>query len=81
MGFLDRGRANELFIPEQFGYHGWETETTATITFDRAGAEKVLGIDDAAFGGFESWWAGHERDVEQAWRYWLYDEGGDARRW
>ncbi len=78
MRFLTRPRANELFIPEQFGYHGWETETTATITLDRSAAEKVLGIGDSQFDGFASWWAGNEGSVEQAWRYWLYDEGGNA---
>jgi hypothetical protein len=79
MRFLSRARANELFIPEQFGYHGWETETTATITLDRVAARKVLGISDAQFDGFAGWWSSHERDVEQAWRHWLYDEGGDVQ--
>jgi hypothetical protein len=78
MGFLDRARANELFVPEQFGYHGWETETVMTVTVDPLALRKVLGISEADAGDVDAWWQRNERDVESAWRWWLYDEGGNA---
>lgn len=78
MQYIDRARANQLEIPEQFGYHGWENETQGTITLDRAAARKALGISDADFADIDAWWSNHQRQVSQAWWWWLYDEGGDV---
>lgn len=76
--YINRTRADELKYPQMFGYHGWEEETNATIVMDRAAAKKVLGITDAQFDGIVAWWAANKAAVEQAWWYWLLDEGGDV---
>ncbi len=78
MRFIDRARANELKIPQRFGYHGWESETVLTLELDRAAARKVLGLSNGQFRRFERWFASHEEELEQAWWWWLNDEGGDV---
>jgi len=75
---LDRDRANELNIPEQFGYHGWEQEARIVVTMDLAAARKVLGIPADREADIADWWAENETAAEQAFRWWVFDEGGDT---
>ncbi|MCX7012137.1 MAG: hypothetical protein NTW86_06155, partial [Candidatus Sumerlaeota bacterium] len=73
---IGRQRANELRYPQQFGYHGWESELVGKIVMDRAATRKVLGITDAQFDTITDWWKANKESVEQKWWWWLYDEGG-----
>lgn len=77
--FISRPRAYELAYPQQFGYHGVEEETNATITMDRKAAQKILGMPDMAPDAVESWWKDNKTKAEQAWWWWLFDEGGDVQ--
>jgi len=75
--YLTRDQSSDAGVAGVFGSHGWENEAAGTITLDRAGARKVLGLSDAEVAGFASFFAANEDRLEQRWRWWLYDEGGD----
>jgi hypothetical protein len=77
-GYIGRRRAMKLKYPTIFGYHGWENELVATITMDAVGLQKILGVNTGDPSAVMSWWNTNQKAVEQAWWYWLFDEGGDV---
>jgi hypothetical protein len=77
MQYIDRARADEFLISEQFGYHSWENETRVSVLMDKPAALQILGITEGQYANIRYWFKHNKEAVQWAWRWWLYDEGGN----
>ena len=59
-------------------YDGWFVELNGTISLDEQASKTVLGITDAQFDDFDTWWTANGADVEAEWQEWMeYEASGE----
>ncbi|MEM1540757.1 MAG: CARDB domain-containing protein [Candidatus Bathyarchaeia archaeon] len=75
--FPNSTRLKALKFPTAW-WDGYVTELTGKIVLDKNGARKILGITEAQFNNFATWWATNEKNVETAWSGWLTSLGGQG---
>ncbi len=80
MDYITWDEAQEKLGAGAIAWHdGWLIEWEGDTTLDRQAAKAVLGITDAGFDDFDTWWAANGADVKGDWETWLNDEAGNDR--
>ena len=80
MDYITEDEAYEKLGPGAIAWHdGWLIEWEGDTTLDRQAAKAVLGITDAGFDDFDTWWASNGADIKGDWESWLNNEAGNDR--
>jgi hypothetical protein len=72
--YIDRTRADEFLISEHLITVG---RMKRVLDSHGCFSLQILGITEGQYANIEHWFKNNKEAVEWAWRWWLYDEGGD----
>ena len=73
--YINSTRVSQIKFPRG-QWDGYVTELTGKIIMDKNATRKILGITEAQFNNFASWWAANKKTVKTKWSTWLTNLGG-----
>ncbi|MEM2917439.1 MAG: hypothetical protein QXN63_03685, partial [Candidatus Bathyarchaeia archaeon] len=74
--YINSTRRSQINFPPGW-WDGYVTELTGKIIMDKSAARKILGITEAQFNNFASWWSTNKQTVRNKWSEWLTNLGGE----